>query len=405
MKQGTLITKAVIALIFLAIIAYIGFSAFHGVFNPFETVRVYTGTIEDTQTLNGWIVRDELVLPSVEGLVNLRATENEKLAKGQVIALTYRDELSMGSQENTRTLTNQLSSLNYALADNSPSGTVLEEQLQAGMCSLRSAAGDYESLIDDAAAFKGLILRREYLYAPDVATAMGLASISLGESLTALQNSVHSSSSNAVYASQSGVFSTRLDGFESVFTSQSISPVSVSKLKNLAAQHTQSLSSVGKLVTSSQWYYAAILEAEHANRFAVGTEVSLRFASVTTPITMNVTEISAIEDGSVAILFSGNRALSDVIGLRAQSAEAVFRQNTGIRVPKQAVRVLEDNAVGVYTVTGYTAEFKPVSILAESEDFYLLAANPKNADDKRILRPGDEVILATTDLYDGKVVR
>jgi len=67
--------------------------------------------------------------------------------------------------------------------------------------------------------------------------------------------------------------------------------------------------------------------------------------------------------------------------------------------------VVDGETAGVYVVTGYAAEFKPVSILAEDQDSYIVAANPKDSNDKRILRSGDEVIIAAEDLYDGKVVR
>ena len=45
-----------------------------------------------------------------------------------------------------------------------------------------------------------------------------------------------------------------------------------------------------------------------------------------------------------------------------------------------------------------------VKILAENDDYYLVKPNPKNENDTRILRSGDEVVLASAELYDGKVV-
>ena len=57
---------------------------------------------------------------------------------------------------------------------------------------------------------------------------------------------------------------------------------------------------------------------------------------------------------------------------------------------------------GVYAVVGARAEFKPVEILEESGEFYIVASV---ASDKTALRAGDEIIVSAQDLYDGKVVR
>ena len=51
------------------------------------------------------------------------------------------------------------------------------------------------------------------------------------------------------------------------------------------------------------------------------------------------------------------------------------------------------------------ARFRPVTVLAEDTDSYLVQANPTDEEDTRILREGDEIILASEELYDGKVVR
>lgn len=83
----------------------------------------------------------------------------------------------------------------------------------------------------------------------------------------------------------------------------------------------------------------------------------------------------------------------------------IFRSSQGIRIPKEALRVNEDGEKGVYVVVSQKARFRPVSILAEDETSYLVQAAPKNEEDTRILRAGDEIVLASEELFDGKVVR
>lgn len=72
----------------------------------------------------------------------------------------------------------------------------------------------------------------------------------------------------------------------------------------------------------------------------------------------------------------------------------IFYSSEGIRVPKEALRVSKDGERGVYVVVSQKARFRPVKILAEDENSYLVKADPTDEEDTRILRAGDEIVLA-----------
>ena len=77
--------------------------------------------------------------------------------------------------------------------------------------------------------------------------------------------------------------------------------------------------------------------------------------------------------------------------------------DTGEKVPTG------EKQVGLYVLTGVQAEWRPVEILADDGDYCLvqsvLSDNPTATEQKKMLRAGDEVIVAAEDLFDGKVVR
>ena len=64
--------------------------------------------------------------------------------------------------------------------------------------------------------------------------------------------------------------------------------------------------------------------------------------------------------------------------------------------------------IGVYVLTGAQSEFKQVEILADDGDFYLVRAslpdNPTELQIKKAFRAGDEVIVSSEEIYDGKVI-
>ena len=111
---------------------------------------------------------------------------------------------------------------------------------------------------------------------------------------------------------------------------------------------------------------------------------------------MTVEYISPEENGYRAVVFSCNTNLSDVLSMRRQEAELIFSQESGLRIPRQALRVRDDGTTFVYVQTGLQAEAREVELLHDFGDYYMVRGQN--------LRAGDEVIVSGKGLFDGKVV-
>ena len=131
-------------------------------------------------------------------------------------------------------------------------------------------------------------------------------------------------------------------------------------------------------------------------------------------ITMTVYRVGEAENGQTAVVLSTDKYLSDTTLLRRQTVELVFGSVTGVRIPKEALRVEEQtvtdeetgeqsqvNVPAVYALVGEQAEFKPVTILLQGDGYALAEAA---ATGLKALRSGELVIVAAEDLYDGKVI-
>lgn len=136
---------------------------------------------------------------------------------------------------------------------------------------------------------------------------------------------------------------------------------------------------------------------------------------------MKIERVDGAQDGACLVVLSSTRNLADTSMLRKQTVDIVFNSLEGIRVPKKAVRT-ENRAVtdpetgetstkqviGVYVLTAAQAEFKAVEILADDGDYYLVKAVlpdvPTDNQLKTAFRAGDQVIVSSDELYDGKVM-
>ena len=130
---------------------------------------------------------------------------------------------------------------------------------------------------------------------------------------------------------------------------------------------------------------------------------------------MTVERVGDPEGGRCTVVLSTDKHLSETTLLRRQTVELVFQSVTGVRVPKQALRVAgqtvtdeetgEESTVqvtGVYTLVGEQVEFKPVTVLEQGDTFVLVEAAGSG---RAALQPGDVVVVAAEDLYDGKVIQ
>ena len=101
------------------------------------------------------------------------------------------------------------------------------------------------------------------------------------------------------------------------------------------------------------------------------------------------------------LVLSCSDYIQNITLLREQSADVVFQSYAGLRVPKNAVQLDENNQPGVYILESATAKWKPVTLLYDNGESYVVELDKENTDN---LWPGDEIIVEANELYDGKVV-
>lgn len=406
MKKTSVFSTLVIPILIVAIVVYLALSAWMGIRNPYSFVTAYEDVMENSAVASGWVVRHESPILGGNGLVRLRREKGEKVGNGQPIADVYQDEAYEEHQEELRKTQTDLGALQYATWSGSPTGAVLEQQLLNSMTALQTASstGNFSGLSETTELYRKSVLRREYLVSELAAQAMDAAGWALNQKFNELQAT--QTGAVTIWSEAAGVFSTHLDGYETLLTSDMLEAQSPAGLERLSQIEPLADSGyLGKLITSPEWFYCASLDGQYADRFSVGKKVAIHFNALSESLDMKVLSVSEVQDGQVVVLFRSNQDVEEADQLRRETSRVVFTSDEGIRVPKEALRVDEDGQPGVYVASGHNARFRPVKILAEDENYYLVEAAPADSMDTRILQAGDTVVLASDTLYDGKVVR
>lgn len=402
MKKTSPLMKILPIAVLTAVLVYFAVQLYNYLSDPVNTTLVVAGQAEDTIALNGWLLRDEEVLPAQSGTLSRVRQEGERVGVGQVLARVYANDGALQTVSQIETLELQLQQLQFALTSylNPDAALKLDTSITGDILTLRQAltGGDYTAAEGDIAPLKAAVLKRDHPYASQEEIQTEIKSVE-GQ-IKSLEASL---SGTTVTARASGTYSAVCDGYETVLTKAFLEEVTPGKLARLRPVDEQS--NMGKLIYGDTWYYVVTLPEEQASYLKSQGAVTLRFAKgFDQNIRMQVVSVSAPEDGQAAVTLSCRKYLAQTTLLRHQAADVILRTYEGLRVPSNALRVSEEGVTGVYCVDGSIAAFRPVTVLYQGQGYALVRA-ADGASDTQTLRVGDEVIATAGALSDGKVIR
>lgn len=415
MKNNSPGTKLLMAAITLVLLSYFGIQVYRYFMDPLSTTLAYTYQVEKEAQLSGYVVRKEQVLAHEEGLLQQERTEGERVSSGGIVATVYADEASLERQEELNRLTARLEQLQYAreAAEGAEISVKLDAQILQSILSYRSrlVAGKLQEAVTQGSTLQSLVLKRDYTYSDQTGIDQQIEAV---EAQIQTLKAQSASKKRQVKAPMSGLFSAVVDGYETVLTPASLSTLTPDAFSALEPD-TSVATTTGKLILGRDWYYAAVMDVKAAEALADEDALLLHFTKgVERDLPVTLENIGPEEDGQAVVVFRGSSYLQELTLLRRQSASVIYDVVEGIRVPKEALRVVtrtteneEGKSVttqttGVYCMVGMEARFKPVEVLYSGEGFVLVRS--LSTSETLRLRSGDEVIISARGLYDGKVI-
>ena len=379
MKRSSPLMKILPIAVLAAVLLYFAVQLYNYLSDPVSTTLVTEGQAEDTISLNGWLLRDEEVLPAQSGTLSRERQEGQRVGVGQVLATVYADDGALQTVSQIETLELQLQQLQFALTSylDPDAALKLDTSITGDILALRQTltGGDYTAADSDIAQLKAAVLKRDHPYTSQEEIETEIKAVE-GQ-ISSLKASL--SGAATITAKAAGTYSAVCDGYETVLTTAFLEDVTPGKLARLQPAGTES--NMGKLIYGDTWYYVVSLpEAQAAQLKALGT-VTLRFAKgFDQNLRMQVVSVSAAENGQAAVTLSCRKYLAQTTLLRHQAADVILRTYEGLRVPSNALRVSEEGVTGVYCLDGVTAAFRPVTVLYQGQGYALV--RPADAADR-----------------------
>lgn len=397
MKRTDRLTKTVSVLLFIAMLAYLGVYLTRAFTDNLRTAPAVYVSLDDRALASGILVREEMLIESGERFLSVTAESGKMVSAGETLAVAYSGEESLARASRIRELELKQRYISAAL-----SGTASIESLsdrdravKSSLTGLAASAArhDTEGLAGAAMSLSSLVFENSEIHVTDV--DLGLVTDEL-QSLR--QTSM--SDTKRLTAARPGLFSALPDGYEHLSPQQ---------LEGLTPEHLTVLiespipvseQTYGKIAAPFEWYFAALVTERDAERLSAGESASLDFGRYSRSLLKTtVVSVSAPKDGEAAVVFRCTEGTSALLFVRRSTANIIFESHTGLRVPRQAV-LSDEKGPYVYTITGMQAEKKYINITWETEEYFLVA----NTQEANGLREGNDIILTTKGLYDGKLI-
>jgi len=356
------------------LLIYIGYQVTSNLTETIKTVDAVVVEVEDKVTCRGVFVRSAAPVTAAGGdYVEYLVENGEKVASGQQVAASFPTADAAESYRTARSLERDVrnAELAYQTITGDDGGLTLDLSIYAGMTAL-SARLDQGRVWEADPLYSGLtqdVVAREY----PREELEGLQS-SIEEMRASLAEAQAGASAGAgIFSGASGYFLRAGDGSPSLCAPDELNDLTCARLEELleAEEPAPEDGVVGYIVDSFDWYFAFCTDPVEAAALEKRGTVQLYFPNmIVERVTARVRSVSYEEEQAVVVLSCGYINDSFLSAL-TDTADIVKRTYTGIRVPKEALR-MNDGQWGVYCLSGASVRFKPIQWSYQGDGYYIV---------------------------------
>ncbi len=391
--------------LFLIPIVYLGVQVYFAFQNNYITQIAVEHELSESISTVGIAVRDErLIEKNTSGVLRYIPLEGERVSSGSPIAYVFSDietaqknvlldreiaELIILSEsvDSPENITNDVSNLAKQQTD---SYYDLLDAIHTGEYS-----GIHEPTDELLLSYINMQIAMDVPYSVQSALAET-------ERIVA-ELEMQSTPSDVINSPDVGYFFRYTDGGELLYNSEVAESWTAQELTetiSLASGLSINDNLVGKIVLDYRWDYYCVIPSVESGRLTVGRDYEISFSDTgSDPLPVELVRMDEPDDnGQVLLQFSCETLNPDVATLRATNAEIIIRSFEGIRVSRDALRII-DGEKGVYIQFGNLIQFKKIAPLFENEEYMIL---PFESDEENQVKLYDVIVVEGRDLYDGK---
>lgn len=394
--------RKILMLALLCIVVYIIYVVVQLIKDPTDTVYVEMGQIQEEEMAVGYIIRDETVIKGdnyKNGIEQIK-TEGEKVAKGEAIFRYY--------SNNEQNLVEKIAELDekideaMAESDNLPSADTraLEEQIDSKIDQLYEES-DLKVIQDRKQEILNNMTRKAKLTGE--LSPAGSYLQKLIDERSEYEKQLNSGEKQLT-ATESGLVSYRVDGYEEILTPDDFGKYTKEFLNDLNLKTGQIIptsNESGKIIDNYYCYIVCVLDSDYARESEVGDEVKLRLPSGS-EIEASI-EYKTIEDDDYIITLKIEKGVEELISYRKISFSIIWWSASGLKVPNQAISTEEKagNEISYVTRTRIGYEDKIIVKILKQNSRYAIVTKYTSEELKELGYTSQEILsMPNIAIYD-----
>ncbi len=365
--------KVVIYITFLVILLYIAYAIYLLVKQPTNVFTIEEGKLYQEETDIGYVIRNEKVVKGENyknGMMQIKS-EGERAAKNENIFRYY--------SANEESLKQKIEDLDNKIQEVMLSDTnlfssdmkLLENQIDQKVADINQIT-DSTKLTEYKKEISNLVTKKAQIAGN--LSPKGSYLNQLIEERKTYENQLNSGA-EYVTAPASGIVSYKVDGLEEMLTLDNFSSLSKEYLESLDLKTGKLVATSeesGKVIDNFSCYIATISSSEEAKNAEVGQNVKIRLSN-NVEIPAEITNLIKEEEEDVVIILKIEKQIEELINYRKISFDLIWWDDSGLKVPNQAIVKINDLDYVVRNRAGYLSKIL-VKIKKQGEKYSIVEA-------------------------------
>ena len=425
--------NAICIVIIAAVMVYLFQDVFKTNMNSYETQVAEEVTVQDTVSLDAFVVRDEQYISgALKGTIVPLVADGDRVASGDAVARVFaREEDAADFAELEESI--RIRDRYIRLSDQTELDALDMQKLNAEIDDtytqlLRTiASGNYAAVSDTVGGLEDLLASKQVLKD---------GTIDLEDKISALDNRIYELESKNISlqnvdAPISGYYIGNVDGYETAVSYANLDKISVSTVE-AALKYTPKVvnNTMGKIVASYKWYIIANVESKYSKLLEKGESLKINIPEYGyKDVKVIVEQMSEEKDGKIALALSCNVMNETYANMRVESIELVVNEYTGYKVKTSAIHTYDpaketttadadedvtdpttettqapEKMTVVYILRGTVMNARRVEVIYTDGDYSIVKSDSKTYQGIRPISRYDEVIVKGRNLKNGRSI-
>lgn len=365
--------KVIIYIGFIAILLYIAYAIYLLVKQPTNVFTVEEGKLYQEETDIGYVIRSEKVVKGENyknGMKQIKS-EGERAAKNENIFRYY--------STNEESLKQKIEDLDDKIQEVMLSDTtlfssdmkLLENQIDEKVADINQIT-DSTKLTEYKKEISNLVTKKAQIAGS--LSPKGSYLNQLIEERKSYENQLNSGA-EYVTAPVSGIVSYKVDGLEETLTPDNFSSLGKEYLESLDLKTGKLVATSeesGKVIDNFSCYIATISSSEEAKNAEVGQDVKIRLSN-NVEIPAEITNLIKEDEDNVVIILKIEKEIQELINYRKISFDLIWWDDSGLKVPNQAIVTVDDLDYVVRNRAGYLSKIL-VKVKKRGEKYSIVEA-------------------------------